>query len=82
MTDVSKDAIRLFPEFDKDKLLAMSDEELREFEQLMCAACCPDEVIVEEVVWVHDAGTHYRQPPWWRAEYGQESPSDARPARH
>lgn len=82
MTDVSKDAIRLFPEFDKEKLLAMSDEELREFEQLMSAACCPDDVIVEEVVWVHDVGAHYRQPPWWRADYGRESPSDARPARH
>ena len=77
MTDVSKDAIRLFPEFDKDKFLAMSDEELREFEQLMSAACCPDEVIVEEVVWVHDAGPHYREPSWWRAEYGREFPSAA-----
>ena len=82
MTDVSKDAIRLFPEFDKDKLLAMSDEQLREYEQLMSAACCPDEVMVEELVWVHDAGAHFRQPSWWRAEYGQESSSDARPARH
>jgi PRC-barrel domain len=78
MTDVSKDAIRLFPEFDKDKFLAMSDEELGEFERLMSAACCPDEVIVEEVVWVHDAGAHYREPSWWRAEYGRESSSAAR----
>jgi len=81
MTDVSKDAVRLFPEFDKDKFLAMSDEELREFERLMSAACCPDEVIVEEVVWIHDEGTHYREPSWWRAEYGRESPSPARTER-
>lgn len=78
MTDVSKDAIRLFPEFDKEKFLAMSDDELREFERLMSAACCPDEIIVEEVVWVHDEGAHYREPSWWRPEYGRESPSGAR----
>lgn len=73
MTDISTDAIRLFPEFDKEKFLAMSDEELREFERLMSAACCPDEVIGDEVVWVHDEGAHYRHPSWWLPAYGQES---------
>jgi len=81
MTDVSKDAIRLFPEFDKDKFLSMSDEELREFERVMSAACCPDVVIVKEIVWLHDAGGHYREPSWWRPEYGQESPTSARTTR-
>lgn len=78
VTDISKDAIRLFPEFDKDKLLEMSDEELREFERLMSAACCPDAVIVEEIAWVHDTGAHYREPSWWRPEYRRESSSPAR----
>jgi hypothetical protein len=78
MTDISKDAIRLFPEFDKDRFLAMSDEELRQFEREMSAACCPNEAIVEEVVWIHDEGGHYRAPSWWRPEYGQESPSAVR----
>jgi len=81
MTDISKDAIRLFPEFDKDRFLKMSDEELQEFERLMSAACCPDEVIVEEVVWIHDGGAHYRAPSWWRPEYAQESPQRDRAAR-
>src|SRR5262245_9228512 len=81
ITDVSKDAIRLFPEFDKDKFLAMPDEDLREFERVMSAACCPDAVIVEEVPWVHDAGGHYRQPSWWKTEYGQEHTASARTAR-
>ena len=79
MTDVSKDAIRLFSEFDKDKFLVMSDQELQEFERVMSAACCPDAVIVEEVVWIHDDGAHYREPSWWQPEYGQESRSRARP---
>jgi hypothetical protein len=78
MTDISKDAIRLFPEFDKEKFLAMSDGELREFERVMSAACCPDEAIVEEVVWIHDEGSHYREPSWWRPEYGKESQTPAR----
>jgi hypothetical protein len=78
MTDVSQDAIRLFPEFDKDAFLAMSDDELREFERLMSAACCPDEVIAEGVVWIHDEGAHYREPSWWRPEHAQESPATAR----
>ena len=69
MTDVSTDAIRLYPDFDKDRFLAMSDEELRDFERRMSAACCPDEVIVEEVIWVHDEGSHFREPSWWRPEY-------------
>jgi hypothetical protein len=81
MTDVSKDAIRLFPEFDKDKFLSTSDEELREYERVMSAACCPDAAIVEEVVWIHDTGGHYREPSWWRPEYAQESPSPARTTR-
>jgi hypothetical protein len=74
MTDVSKDAIRLFPESDKDKFLKMSDEELKDFERVTSAACCPDDVIAEEVVWIHDEGAHYREPSWWRPEYAQESP--------
>ena len=81
MTDISTDAIRLLPEFDKDEFLAMSDKELREFERATSAACCPDTVIVEEVVWIHDGGAHYRAPSWWRAEYGQESPSPVRTGR-
>jgi hypothetical protein len=81
MSDISKDAIRLFPEFDKEKFLAMPDKELREFEQLMSAACCPDAVIVEEAVWIHDDGAHFRAPSWWRTEYGQASQPHARPTR-
>jgi hypothetical protein len=59
----------------------MSDDELREFERMMSAACCPDTVIREEVVWVHDEGGHYREPSWWRPDYGRESPSAERTMR-
>ena len=81
MTDVSQEAIRLFPEFDKDRFLAMSDEELREFERLMSAACCPDEVIVEEAVWIHDEGPHFHEPSWWRPEYANQSSARERTER-
>ena len=75
MTDVSQEAIRLFPDFDKDRFLAMSDEDLQEFERRTIAACCPDEVIVEEVVWIHDESSHYREPSWWRPEYARSERS-------
>jgi hypothetical protein len=75
-TDISPDAIRLFPEFDKERFLALSDQELREFERVMSAACCPDDAIVEGVEWIHDGGAHYREPSWWQAAYRQESTRD------
>jgi hypothetical protein len=81
MTDISQDAIRLLPEFDKEKFLNMSDAELREFERATSAACCPNVVVVEEVVWIHDEGAHYRQPSWWRAEYAQTPASTVRTTR-
>jgi hypothetical protein len=81
MSNISKDAVRLFPEFDKEKFLTASDKDLREFERLMSAACCPDEVIAKEDVWIHDEGVHFREPSWWRTEYGQESQSRARTTR-
>ena len=81
MTDISQDATRLFPEYDEEKFLTMSDAELREFERATSAACCPNVVVVEEVVWIHDGGAHYREPSWWRAEYGQTSASTVRATR-
>ena len=76
MTDLSKDALRLFPEFDQERLLKMSDEELREFERATSAACCPHAVVVEEVVWMHDRGGHYRAPSWWfRVRRSESTPS-------
>jgi hypothetical protein len=38
-------------------------------------------VVVEEVVWMHDQGGHYRAPSWWRAEYGQTLASTVRTTR-
>lgn len=81
MTDISMDAIRLLPEFDTERFLQMSDEELREFERATSVACCPNVVVVEEVVWMHDQGGHYRVPSWWRAEYGQTAASTVRTTR-
>ena len=76
MTDISKDAIRLLPKFDKEKFLQLSDEELREFERQTAAACCPAEVIVESALWIHETLPHYRQPSWWQPEYGAPATGD------
>jgi hypothetical protein len=73
--DVSKEAIRLFPDFDQDTFLSFTDEEMRAFEQEMSAACCPAELPGEAVVFLHETVAHYREPSWWRPEYsGQPSP--------
>jgi hypothetical protein len=71
VTDVSKDAIRLYPEFDKDQFLALSDDELRDFERQMATACCPGEVNVGSAVWIHETIAHFREPSWWQPGYGQ-----------
>jgi hypothetical protein len=73
--DVSKDAIRVFPAFDKDKFLEFSDEDMRAFERQMAAACCPSAVPVEAVVFLHETIAHYREPSWWPVEFGEPQPT-------
>lgn len=67
--DVSRDALRRFPEFDEDAFRAFSDDELRAFERNTVIACCPDEPLENVSVpsWGYDARRHYSQPEWWRS---------------
>jgi hypothetical protein len=78
--DISKEAIRLFPEFKKDEFLRMTDEDMRAFERQTAAACCPSEVPAEVIVFLHETVAHYREPSWWRTE-DKEEPS-ATPTGH
>jgi hypothetical protein len=65
--DVSRDALRRFPEFDEDAFRTFSDDELRAFERNTVIACCPDEPLENVSVpsWGYDARRHYSQPEWW-----------------
>jgi hypothetical protein len=84
--DVSRDALRRFPEFDEDRFRVFSDDELRAFERNTVVACCPDESLedVSVTTWGYDARRHYSQPDWWRrARYAPErfQPIDSRARR-
>lgn len=68
--DLSKEALRNYPDFDVDRFEHFSDEDLRAFEQRTTAACCPDEAAVAAGSWAYDSRRHYRQPSWWSTEWG------------
>lgn len=67
--DVTKDAIRRFPEFDADRFREFSDDEMRAFEQRMAIACCPDEPRTVDAAIQYDTVRHYSQPDWWKRDY-------------
>jgi nucleotidyltransferase/DNA polymerase involved in DNA repair len=66
--DVSREALRLLPEFDEDRFRAFTDDELRAFERNTVVCCCPDEPLedVSIAVWGYESRRHYAQPAWWR----------------
>jgi len=69
--DVTKDAIRRYPEFDADRFHKFSDDEMRAFEQRMSVACCPDEAGTVDAAVQYNALRHYSQPDWWKRDYYQ-----------
>jgi hypothetical protein len=69
--DVTKDAVKRFPEFDGDRFRQFTDDELRAFEQRMAVACCPDDAGTVATTLGYDTLRHYSQPGWWNAEYSQ-----------
>jgi hypothetical protein len=69
--DVTRDAIRRYPEFDEERFRAFSEDEMRAFEQRMSIACCPDEARSVDAAIQYDTVRHYSQPGWWKREYYQ-----------
>jgi hypothetical protein len=69
--DVTKDAVKRFPEFDADRFRKFTDDELRAFEQRMAVACCPDDAGTVATTLGYDTLRHYSQPGWWKAEYSR-----------
>jgi hypothetical protein len=67
--DVTKDAVRRYPEFDANRFREFSDDEMRAFEQRMAIACCPDEPRSIDAVIQYDTVRHYSQPDWWKRDY-------------
>lgn len=69
--DVTKDAVKRFPDFDADRFRGFTDDELRAFEQRMAVACCPDDAGTVATTLGYDTLRHYSQPGWWKAEYSR-----------
>lgn len=67
--DVTKDAIRRYPEFDADRFRAFTEDEMRAFEQRMSIACCPDDTRSVDAAIQYDTLRHYSQPGWWNRAY-------------
>jgi hypothetical protein len=67
--DITKDAIRRYPEFDADRFRQFSADEMRAFEQRMAVACCPDETSSVDAAVQYNTLRHYSQPEWWKRDY-------------
>lgn len=65
--DLTKDALRQYPEFDEERFRAFTDADLRAFEDGTAAACCPDESVSDAAAWAYDSRRHYSQPAWWQS---------------
>ena len=78
--DVTKDAIRQYPEFEADRFRTFSEDEMRAFEQRMAVACCPDEAQSVDAAIQYNTLRHYSQPDWWKRDYasGERSRDVAR----
>jgi hypothetical protein len=65
--DVRKDLLERYPEFDQDRFLKFSDDDMQAFERRMSEACCPDELLQDVSVApaYFETRRHYTQPAWW-----------------
>jgi hypothetical protein len=74
IADVTKDRVKRFPGFDKDLFPKMSEEEVNIMTEQLSAACCPDEVVADDVsVW---ETVHYTYPTWWEADFYRPDRAD------
>jgi len=73
-TDISREALRRFPDYEEARFREFTDDELRAFERNTVVACCPDEPLeeVSSTAWGYSSWRHYQQPAWWGAGYEQE----------
>jgi hypothetical protein len=75
IADVTAERVKRFPGFDKDTFNKLTDEDVKQLDQAMAAACCPDEVVV---VAAWEMGGHYRYPDWWETTFYQAPVGDRR----
>lgn len=80
--DVTKDALSQYPEFDKSRFHAFTDDDLRQFESRTVKACCPGDetgAVSKGESWAYDSRRHYTQPGWWSSQSHPEPGLGASP---
>jgi hypothetical protein len=68
IADITKERVKRFPGFNKNTFNTLTDEDVKQLDQSMAAACCPDEVVV---VTSWETSGHYRYPDWWETTFYQ-----------
>jgi len=71
--NIDKDRVERIPGFDKDEFRTLSENDLKQLEAPLAAACCPDDAIVGVAAW---ETTHYAYPNWWEADYYRPDRAD------
>lgn len=66
IADLAKERVKRFPGFDPARFEQLTEADVKDLDQSMTAACCPDEVLI---VTTWEFGSHYRYPDWWRESY-------------
>jgi len=69
--DVTRDALKRYPEFDADRFREFTDDELRAYGQRMSIVCCPEDSQSVEGAVQYDTLRHYSQPDWWKRDYNR-----------
>jgi len=75
IADVTKERVKRFPGFAKHTFEKLTDEDVKQLDAAIAAACCPDEVVV---VTTWEASKHYRYPDWWKETYYRSPVADRR----
>ena len=68
IADITKERVKRFPGFNKNTFNTLTDEDVKQLDQSLAAACCPDEVVV---VTSWETSGHYRYPDWWETTFYQ-----------
>jgi hypothetical protein len=67
-TDIEKDAISRYPEFNPERFRSMSDADVSGFERRTIEACCAGDFEETTTIPGKPAGwRHYQEPSWWMA---------------
>jgi hypothetical protein len=71
IADIDKERVERYPGFDKNEFETLSDDDLKQLEARLAAACCPVDDVVIVASW--ETADHYSYPDWWDADTSRPS---------